>query len=142
YAVFHLVVTAVCVTWAVARLRAVALAQAGEPATGEAVRGRLWLRPPVGRRPMVWKEVFAEPALRFGRAGRIGVWVFVLLSFVPAVVILVEPLQGAPGTWRPPGWRFPLGERINDWVRVMTTVLACLTLLAVAVRAPGSVSGE
>jgi ABC-type transport system involved in multi-copper enzyme maturation permease subunit len=144
YAIFHGVVTVICVVWAVARLRAVALNQAATPATGKAVQQRLKHRPPVGRRPMIWKELHAEQALRLGRFGRIILTVFVLASFVPAVWIFIDYLQEAAIPTGPPGfgWRPSLGDRINIWVRIITMLLSCLLALAVAVRAAGSVSGE
>src|SRR5688500_2057016 len=35
-----------------------------------------------------------------------------------------------------------MGRAVNQWVRVVGTLVACLTLLGVAVRAASSVSGE
>src|SRR5436309_1866825 len=56
YATWHGLVTAVSLSWAVLRLRAVALTQGG---TSKRVRRgrRIVQRPPVGQRPMMWKEV-------------------------------------------------------------------------------------
>jgi ABC-type transport system involved in multi-copper enzyme maturation permease subunit len=138
YAWFHLVVTGVCVTWAVARLRAVALKQASEPATGKAVKVRLRKRPPVGSRPMRWKEVHAEPGLRLGRVGRVIVIALVAFSFVPAVWILIDYYLYPPTISRYDN----LGVRINIWLRFTSTIVSCLLLLAVAARAAGSISGE
>jgi ABC-type transport system involved in multi-copper enzyme maturation permease subunit len=143
YTLFHFIVTAVCVAWAVTRLRAVALKQAATPATGKAVRQRLRHRPPVGRAPMIWKEVYAESGFRFGPLGRIILAVVVAGSFVPAVWIVIDYLQ-QPGRYFT-GPFFPqnrLAEHINVWVRITTSALSCLLLLAVAVRASGSISGE
>ena len=93
YALVHGLLSLICTAWAVWRLRAVALrtprrkvvvveryAQAKRrfvlPLPGGLTfygivprlrpRLRLWL----GRQPMVWKEVFAEPGMSFGWVGR------------------------------------------------------------------------
>src|SRR5581483_4250789 len=62
YAVFHLLVTAVFTTWAVLRVRPLALLdgpvrEKARPAEG---RRRFGWRPRLGRQPLLWKEVWAE----------------------------------------------------------------------------------
>jgi ABC-type transport system involved in multi-copper enzyme maturation permease subunit len=119
---------------------------------------------------MVWKELFIEPGFRLGRAGKVIVGVFVLLSLLPAAYVLdlyFNALAGlAPGRISSPGgpWRFPapdmfsfgqnrwaaapginygtLAEHLHDWAQVVGTLVASLMLLAVGVRASTSISGE
>jgi ABC-type transport system involved in multi-copper enzyme maturation permease subunit len=155
YALFHGLVTVTCVAWAVLRLRAVAVGQAPLKATPRARRAWHRLLPPVGRAPMVWKEVFAEPGLSFNRFGRAIIGLIVVVSFAPALwigfewlVAFVDPgyepsktLQALGGAFRLGSWA-GMARLINVWVRVVGTLVACLTLLGVAVRAAGSVSGE
>jgi ABC-type transport system involved in multi-copper enzyme maturation permease subunit len=145
YAIFHGAVAVVCSTWAVARLRAVALKEMYGRAQQSSLAVRVFGRPRVGSAPMLWKEVFAEPGIRLNWLGRLFIAVLVIGGFVPVWFIVQEYLEHvtAPRPWMPPGgaWRF-LNEAMNLWVRVVGTGVACLTLLAVAVRASTSVGGE
>jgi ABC-type transport system involved in multi-copper enzyme maturation permease subunit len=99
-----------------------------------------WHRPSVGNLPMLWKEVFVEGGLRFNWLAALIVAVLVALSFFPAVLILwfyvVEPQN--PNAMR----FFTLSREMNTWVRFVGTIVACLTLLGVAVRASTAISGE
>src|SRR5207244_13051236 len=139
---FHIDCTAVFTTWAVLRLRTVALAQANRTARLKKPKGVLReltpRRPRIGRYPMLWKEIYAEPGLRLNWPGRILVAVLVVMSFVPAGWIVYDylfPTGGAMG-------RSSFYEGINIWVRMAGTMVACLLLLQIAVRASGSVTGE
>lgn len=147
YMTFHVICTAACTTWAVLRLRAVALQQAGG-AVGVrekklAKRALRLRRPPVSNRPMLWKEVYVEAGSRLNALGRILVGVLVVASFVPAGWIIYDYFTDA--TWLrrlgPPG-SSPFQIAINMWVRITGTVVACLLWLAIAVRASGAVTGE
>jgi ABC-type transport system involved in multi-copper enzyme maturation permease subunit len=145
YAVFHLLFTAGCVTFAVWRLRPVALAQAGAAARKRRRRFQLRRsrRPPVGRRPMLWKEVRIEGGLRFGWFGRILVALVVGISFVPFIIMVYllffDPSLGRinyTGAWR------ELGRDVNIWVRFASTPISVLMLFGVAVRAAGAFGSE
>jgi ABC-type transport system involved in multi-copper enzyme maturation permease subunit len=141
YAIFHGLVAAVFTTLAVWRLRPLALKQSyGEKAKLPIVT-RLVGRPPIGASPMLWKEVFAEPGLRFNWLGRIALSLLVIGSFVPAGFIIGYYVDDflSGGNQRQ---FIRLGESMNFWVRGVGSTVACLTLLAVAVRASGIVSGE
>jgi ABC-type transport system involved in multi-copper enzyme maturation permease subunit len=151
YAIFQGLWALACVIWAVARLRAVALAPANTPApTRDRHRRRSRHRPRVGLRPMLWKEIWTEPGLSFNRFGRILVGAIILASFIPALwfagqFFLVQLSPQTARVWFGPAgmtFRGGLAEAINSWVRVVGTLVACLTLLGVAVRAAGSISGE
>src|SRR5262249_16705032 len=72
YALFPGILAAVCLTLAVWRLRAVALRQAFN--TPHARRGRLVRRPPMGDRPIVWREAYLE-------RGRLA-WVITALLYL------------------------------------------------------------
>jgi ABC-type transport system involved in multi-copper enzyme maturation permease subunit len=145
YAVFHGLFMLVTVGLAVVRLRPVALAQAGTAARRKRRRFQLvrFRRPPVGRLPMVWKEVRVEGGLKFGWFGRILVALVVGISFVPFVIIVwilfLDP-NTAPVNY-PQAWDH-LGDSVNVWVRSVNTAVSTLMLLGVAVRAAGSFGSE
>jgi ABC-type transport system involved in multi-copper enzyme maturation permease subunit len=142
YAVVHIGVTLLCSTWAVFRLRTVALRQARRPLRRPQRLGQFRRWCSVGRQPVVWKELFAEPGLNFNRFGRFLFIFIALASFVPAVWIGAHWFwQEWQAGWSPWSW-FRLGQATNLWVRVVGTVVACLTLVGVAARAASSVSGE
>jgi ABC-type transport system involved in multi-copper enzyme maturation permease subunit len=90
---------------------------------------------------MAWKELYVEGGLRTGWLGRILILLLVLLSFVPVVFILREYLS-SPHPWNVSSGRRDLAWEMNFWVRWVSTIMACLALLSVAVRAAGSISGE
>jgi ABC-type transport system involved in multi-copper enzyme maturation permease subunit len=160
YGLFHGLASFIFLTWAVCRLRAGALGQGRPAADAKAaakalrrnqssraatVRERwartapLWSRLViVGNRPMLWKELIAEPGIRLGRLGRISLGVLAPISFLPALGIIYY-------------FRFPkvvpadVDEFVavmNLWVRSLSTFVACGMLLGVADRAAESVSGE
>jgi ABC-type transport system involved in multi-copper enzyme maturation permease subunit len=141
YAVFHLLVTVVCVAWAVWRLRPLALLDGPVKAKPRAERRR-WLRwrPRLGRHPLLWKEIWAEPGLTFNWFGKAILLLIVLASVIPAVWLAGDYfLRGASFL---SGYVPELAESVNAWVRLVGTLVACLTLLGVAVRAASSISGE
>lgn len=146
YALFHGLVMAFCCTAAVLRLRAAALKQSYGKQQRPPLFVRLFGRPRVGHWPMLWKEVLAEPGLRFGWLGRICIVLLFLASFVPPGIMIYQFATADPAPRGGGGWywnpRERLGREMNQYVRVVSTAVSCLALLAVAVRAAGSVSGE
>jgi ABC-type transport system involved in multi-copper enzyme maturation permease subunit len=143
YALFHGGVALVGVTWAVLRLRALALAQAAGPRRGLLKPLRAPRRPPVGERPMLWKEVRVEGGLRVGWLGRILVGLLVAGSFVPVVIIVHFMFFDANNrfNYNRNQWD-DFGNAVNVWLRIMNAVISVLMLLGVAVRAAGAVSAE
>jgi ABC-type transport system involved in multi-copper enzyme maturation permease subunit/uncharacterized membrane protein YqaE (UPF0057 family) len=142
YLAFHLLVTVVCTGWAVLRLRPLALADGPVQARTKKA-GRRWRfgwRPRLGRRALLWKEVWAEPGMTFNWFGKAVLLLIVLVSFVPAAwlggAFLVRYFEHGHWFWQ------DLAASVNTWVRVVGTLVACLTLLGVAVRAASSISGE
>lgn len=145
YAVFHVAFTAVCLTWAVVRLRPIALAQAGSAPRKK--RRRLQLiripRPKLGHLPMLWKEVWIEGKLRFGWFGRILVALVVGLGFVPLFIIFYVLFWDDYYSARNYAMLWDrLGEGVNVWVRWLNAIISSLMLVGVAVRAAGAVGGE
>ncbi len=146
YAIFHGVLAVALPLWATFRLRAIFLKETYGAPKKLPLPARVVGRPRVGRYPMLWKELFAEQNLRLNWAGRIAVGLLVLGSFVPAGFILwmffdrVLNLGYWPGVMADP-WRM-LGDAMNAWVRFAFPLAGILLLLAIAVRAAGSISGE
>jgi ABC-type transport system involved in multi-copper enzyme maturation permease subunit len=145
YAIFHCAIAMICTAVAVGRLRLVAARHAMDESRVSARTDRMRRRWPIGRRPMLWKEIVVDPGLAFNRFGRALIVLIVLASFVPAVWIVVPRLRALALNsdvrsvfhfWQ------TLGTAINLWVRVVGTAVACLTLVGVAARAAGSVTGE
>jgi ABC-type transport system involved in multi-copper enzyme maturation permease subunit len=149
YLTFHLFVSVVCAAWAVLRVRAVALQQQSEQRkTGRRFRW-LRIRPRLRFAPMVWKELFVEPGFRLTKLGRAVAAVFVIVSLVPAFLtargfyhdwktFVQRGLYGYPGQ----AFEQTFGNALAPWVQTAGTVVACLMLLGVAIRASTSISGE
>src|SRR5262249_48601145 len=92
-------------------------------------------KPPIGASPMLWKELYAEPVLRFHRGGLIvaasvastGI---IMLIYVSAVIIMVMWYLGS------------MAMAMNAWARWLGMSIGSLLLLGVALRAATSISGE
>jgi ABC-type transport system involved in multi-copper enzyme maturation permease subunit len=141
YAIFYGVVTVICTSWAVLRLRMVALKQASGPRRKRSRSARRPEQPYRGDQPMVWKEVKLDPGLQFNWMGRIAILLLIVVSFVPPIWIAIYFFDGSYiRSWRSDWEEFRMA--INAWVRGVGTIVACLTLLGVAVRASSSISGE
>jgi ABC-type transport system involved in multi-copper enzyme maturation permease subunit len=146
YLIFHALVGVICATWAVVRLRVLALSHAQGDTPRARRRRWAWFRPKVGTRPMLWKELFAERGLRLNVPARIVVFLLVAGSFVPVYFIFNEfltapimPRQLFRSNLDP---YQELAQNMNLWVRVLGTLVACLLLLAVGARAAGCISNE
>jgi hypothetical protein len=92
---------------------------------------------------MIWKEVHAEAGMRLNLAGRVAMVLLAALSLLPAAWMIADEValqQNA--VWSSPWQWSRLAQEINTYVRVMGTLVACVLLIGVALRASGSVSGE
>jgi ABC-type transport system involved in multi-copper enzyme maturation permease subunit len=134
YAFFHGLTGVICTAWAIIRLRAVFFHQADHTPPASARRPRWLRRPRVGDQPMIWKEVFAEEGLRFGRFGKLLLAIVFLGSFLSLISFLkiLSPRSIA--------WQIP--NVMSIWSAAIGCAVACLLLLGVAVRAANSLSGE
>jgi hypothetical protein len=126
------------------RLRAGALREAAVKSSRKAgLLGRVLRRPAVDRFPMIWKEVFVEGGQPLRTAGRVAVGLLFLASFLPGAVYVMLYLRGyytvGPYTT---GWDRMTRHLNALQVRGVGTVLATLMLMAVVVRAAGSVRAE
>jgi ABC-type transport system involved in multi-copper enzyme maturation permease subunit len=100
-------------------------------------------RPPVGKHPMIWKEVFAEGRLRLNAFGRIILLALIAASFLPTGIILYFYFDDNFGRWgnQDPWKEVTIGINMGQ-VRIVGTIVMCLMILAVVVRAAGSVQNE
>jgi ABC-type transport system involved in multi-copper enzyme maturation permease subunit len=149
YAIFHGVIIVGGLVWSVVRLRPLALAQGPGGETKRQRRGRRL--PALGRRPMFWKEVFAEPGMRLHLVLRVLLVLIVLASFVPPVLftasylpeLLYAPIEPDPGGrnyYQNPWTNYR--ESMSAWVVATGGVLGTVLLLMAAARAAGSITGE
>jgi ABC-type transport system involved in multi-copper enzyme maturation permease subunit len=137
YAIFHGCVTLTCTAWSIWRIRAITIRQAHGETRKQSARTRLFPRPSMGSQPMLWKEIFAEPGVRFNVFSRVFMVLLVAASFVPVGLILYFYVtERGPRSW------FDLAGAMNVWVRIAGAAVACLLLLAVASRAASSISNE
>jgi ABC-type transport system involved in multi-copper enzyme maturation permease subunit len=128
YAAFHALLILFTVTLAVIRLRPIALREFANSTTKRIRRLRLrGVRPP-GDRPMIWKELNYDSGMRLRRWGLVLLALLVALSFSPVPFILGSGHYGYRS----------LETDVNEYIRLVGTVVACMALLAAAVR--GSVA--
>jgi hypothetical protein len=137
YALFHVLVALLSCTLAIVRLRAVFLREVSGPRRKRIRTAWTWRRrPPVGNQPMLWKEMFGGSRMSVDWPGRIALALLVGGSFAPAAWIgyyaYSEPLVIGDEL---PAW-------MNGYVRGAGTVVACVCLLVIALRASSSVTGE
>ena len=140
YAAFHGVAFLLCTGSAVLRLRRVALRQLYGQTRKRSVAARVWGRPHIGE-PMLWKEIFVEGGLRFNLLASFIVALLVIVSLLPGFGILIRWLT-EPNLGNQWGGMWNLQREMNIYVRMAGMGVACLLLLAVAVRASTSVSSE
>jgi ABC-type transport system involved in multi-copper enzyme maturation permease subunit len=120
------------------RLRPTCLAQAGGEARGKRVR-RIAI-PPIGDRPMMWKELFID---RVGTIGRVGRWLGLLISLTlvgAGFAVLILTALGAD-TSRDPGLSGWLGW-LGGAISTTGIPLVCLLQWAVGLRAAVTIASE
>lgn len=137
YCLFHGVLAVVSLTWAVLRLRAIALRQAFAAVPKAGARHKV--RPPVGELPMLWKEVAVEGGVRFNWVAAILIAILFLLTLAPGAIMLITHQIDGLGNRRGDPW---FAREMNVWVRMAGTFVASLTLLGMAVRASTSIGNE
>src|SRR5262249_29372202 len=92
-------------------------------------------RPRPSARPLLWKELYVDSALPLhGPARPLGAVLLLGLVMSTCLIFLVSVLSIAAGE--------SSGEIANAWTRIVGTIVACVLLLGVAVRAAGTFSGE
>jgi ABC-type transport system involved in multi-copper enzyme maturation permease subunit len=133
YALFHILLTAVTVTLAVARLRPVALRESSGPKKGQA---RLRATRSLAGDPMVWKEMHYSSGTPVRRWTAVLFGLLVILSFLPVPYLVITSVSSQ---W---GERSALADASNIYVRVVGTIVACVGLIGAAVRGSVAVRTE
>ncbi len=102
---------------------------------------RRWRVPPLGARPVLWKELFIERSGSFGWVGR---WLGRLLfwSLTGSSVVLLCMLLWAYWTQAPAGTSFGLPNMLAAWIASTATFVLWLLQWAVGLRASAAVSSE
>ena len=97
-------------------------------------------QPPVGDRPVLWREVHADrgPARRWGVILAVGM--LIALSLAPVLREYYAYFTVRPWT-QDLGWRV-LQRYLGEWVRVAGAFTGCLLLLGVAIHAAYSIRVE
>ncbi len=136
YLLFHGLVAFCCLALAMGPLRTWNRRQASRGARRSFVLALTQKRlPRVWSEAILWKELFAEPVLRFNRSGMVATATFLTCSFFVGLFIMLCLFAYGIGINE-------LGRYMNLGVRLLGTFVACLLLLGVAVRASGCLSGE
>jgi ABC-type transport system involved in multi-copper enzyme maturation permease subunit len=108
--------------------------------SGKAQRRRRWrfqlFRAPLGSRPMLWKELFAEPA-----ASRLGVLGYAVLAIVLVALIWMTVYVFLETISRSYSWRRH-GEEYLSYAAAVGTLIASGSLLLLASRAASSITSE
>lgn len=141
YTWFHGLLSLVCITWSIARLRTIALKQTVSGTTKKVG----WFegdRPVIGELPMVWKELYIEGRMKLNWLAWGVIVVLVLLTIGSGILVIAMYTDEWFRFGRQQEMGEPLSRSVNVWFRVAGTGLATLMLLMVAVRASTSVAAE
>jgi ABC-type transport system involved in multi-copper enzyme maturation permease subunit len=122
------------ITASVLAVRRVHLAAGGKVAKKRPRQRFSLFRPTVGDRPMLWKEMIVEPAAaRLGVIGRIAAMLFVIAIITPTILVFYE------------NYNVYSDARMRGFFSFSVTmgvVIGCVSLLAVAARAAGTITSE
>jgi ABC-type transport system involved in multi-copper enzyme maturation permease subunit len=123
------------------RLRPTCLKQFG----GEVVRrgrgARRWAIPPVGDRPMYWKELYVERARTLGRAGR---WIgaFIVLGLALGSTTMAGLIVWALLVEHDSQWANKITSDMSQWIGGTSTLVGFLIQWAIGLRAAVAISSE
>jgi ABC-type transport system involved in multi-copper enzyme maturation permease subunit len=136
YCVFHGLVGLAGVLSATLPLRAWSRWQASKRGRRAFVLGIKQRRlPRITGNPLTWKELYAEPMLRFNRLGVSIVGAMVTFFFLASGFVLLA-------VWVVSSVGHKLDQSMNTTVRLLATSVGCLLLLGVAVRSAATLGGE
>ncbi len=131
---------------AIPLLELVAHETASEPVMARVVESepkkpkrRVRPRPPIGERPMVWKERYVERGFRLGMLGEGAFALLGMACLFPGLVlvgvVILDSLSSGGSVEQ-----FQVGMR--TYTRIMGTVVACILLIGIGIRAAGSIGSE
>jgi ABC-type transport system involved in multi-copper enzyme maturation permease subunit len=158
FLVFHGVVILVCLTVAVLRMRVACLRDRWrrgktpvpakpqsvpqeETSTSKPLPGRPRRRPPVGDKPLFWKECYAERTFKFGPLGK-AIMVVSLLALAAPAFVYCLPLALIIMAH---GVRNPVDDHVRDanaYLCWTGAILVTWVILAMSVRAATCISSE
>ena len=128
----HLIVSFLLAAAATLAVRRTHLKSRAKPAKQRRRLIKLW-RPSMGNWPMLWKEVYAEPASsRLGWVGRVALTIIVLGVILPAFFMFFAYFV----------YPHASKEEYVGYALLMGTLFGCGGLVMVASRAAGSVTSE
>ncbi len=144
YALFHGVVAVGTTLTASLLLRWACLREARPPAEKKAPR-----RSPVGDQPMLWKESHADrgrvrrwlTTLLFGLLFAFSLWILAWNVYERYLWTTASRSAGANWTVEIHFWQ-DFRRDLNGWVRIVGAIVACLTLVGVAIHAAQSIRLE
>jgi len=142
YVLFHGAIAAVCIAWAVLRLRAVALREPGVELLAGATKRRVspvsrWRRRHLLDWPLLWKGMVVDSRVRKGSLTWLLRGCGLALLFWPVLHVICSF-----GRFFALGQSDHLAWLVNDWCKLASSFLGSAMLLVVALRAAGSISRE
>lgn len=133
FAVAHLAIAAILIAAATLTVRRTHLAYNAKTTQAKPTRIGQWIRPPLGNRPMFWKEVFAEPVVsHLGWFGRVTTAIIVLGVILPTFYVFFSYY----------GYTHRSAEEYLRFTVGMGPLLSCAGLLFIAAKAAGCVTAE
>jgi ABC-type transport system involved in multi-copper enzyme maturation permease subunit len=96
-----------------------------------------WLRPAVGDQPMLWKELFAEPAAN--KLGWLGYLLMGILVFAVVGITVYQYIQMLRYDLNMYSYR---RTGFFEYTATMSTIIGCIALLLLAARAAGAITSE
>ena len=132
----QMIFSAVCVAYATLSVRRVHIRQMGRSKAKSRWLILPRLRPGLGDRPMLWKELFAASASsKLGMIGRIAICVLAACVLVPIMYQFHETLTNPSGS----GWRV---ESYLMATTICGMLVSCGILLLIATRSACSITSE
>ncbi|MBX7103844.1 MAG: hypothetical protein K1X57_07170 [Gemmataceae bacterium] len=139
YASFHLFVFLAGLGYAVWKVRAIALRQAGSAPRKRKNVPRFRRRPAVsGSRPILWKEMWIERSFRLGVFGQVGMILLVVLSFLPMILAVYFFVTETAGRM---SWR-EFQEFTAGWIVALSVLYGTAMIVGIGVRAAGAIGSE
>jgi ABC-type transport system involved in multi-copper enzyme maturation permease subunit len=113
-----------------------------KPTLRERLRKPLWRRrrPPIGRRPMLWKELYCERTLRLGVLGELAFAALAFVVFLPLFIVTGVAILNY--IYSHTGLDDVALMQFNGVVRLVGTLLASFILIGTVVRSANCIGAE
>ncbi len=136
YSLFHIAVGLLCTVWATLSLRYVYRKQNFGTTVAKATAGKEKARRPIFNRPVLWKELHIH--VRMTRFTKVLYILFVLGCLSPLGFVIYYSMTSY---YRSSTWE-QFRESINIYIRIVGTIVGCITLLALVVRSASMITHE